>query len=239
MWDENYLLSELPSEEETKEEATFIFEVLELRRGSVLLDLCCGQGRHGTQLASSGVNIIGVDSSRFLLKETGSHAMLGVDKIHLVEGDMRNLPLKPVCDVVINLFTSFGFFDEAGNKKVLSEVASVLKPGGKFLVDYWNPYAVTQLDRSRNWWWLSESTLALAEVEYHPKSGQLFDHRMIIEIPTKTIRKMVNPVRFYFPTELERLLKEVGLHVCATYGDFDYSEFSIEARRMITVAEKL
>ena len=50
---------------------------------------------------------------------------------------------------------------------------------------------------------------------------------------------MVNPVRFYFPTELERLLKEVGLHVCATYGDFDYSEFSIEARRMITVAEKL
>lgn len=238
MWDENYLLSELPSDEETEEEVTFIFEVLQLKRDSILLDLCCGQGRHGVQLASSGVNIIGVDSSRFLLQETSNYAGLDAHRIHLVEGDMRYLPVKPVCDAVVNLFTSFGFFDEADNKKVLSEVASVLKPGGKFLVDYWNPYAVTQLDRSRNWWWISESTLALAEVEYQPKSGQLLDHRTIIEIPTKTIRQTVNPVRFYFPTELERLLEEVGLHVCAMYGDFDRSGFSIEARRMITVAEK-
>ena len=238
MWDETYLLSELPSEAETEEEVEFIFEVLELKRGSTVLDLCCGQGRHGGQLANSGVNIIGVDNSRILLKEARNNIAVEKRGIRFIEGDMRHIPLKPVCDAVINLFTSFGFFEEADNEKVFSEIASVLRPGGKFLVDYWNPYAVTQLDRTRNWWWISESTLALAEVEYHPESGRLFDHRTIIELPTKTIRKMVNRVRFYFPTELKGLLEKVGLRVCATYGDFDYSGFSIEARRMITVAEK-
>jgi len=238
MWDENYILSELPSEAETEEEVEFIFEVLELKRGSTVLDLCCGQGRHGGRLANSGVNIIGVDNSRFLLKEARNNIAVDKRGIHFIEGDMRHIPLKPVCDAVINLFTSFGFFEEADNKQVFSEIASVLKPGGKFLVDYWNPYAVTQLDRTRNWWWISESTLALAEVEYRPESGRLLDHRTIIELSTKTIRKMVNRVRFYFPTELKELLAVVGLRVCATYGDFDHREFSIEARRMITVAEK-
>ena len=238
MWDETYLLSELPSEAETEEEVEFIFEVLELKRGSTVLDLCCGQGRHGGQLANSGVNVIGVDRSRFLLKEARNNIACDTRGMHLIEGDMRHIPLKPVCDAVVNLFTSFGFFEEVGNKKVFSEIASVLKPGGKFLVDYWNPYAVLQLDRTRNWWWISESTLALAEVEYQPESGRLFDRRTIIEIPTNTIRNMVNQIRFYFPTELKGLLEEVGLRVYAMYGDFDRSGFSMEARRMITVAEK-
>ena len=238
MWDETYLLSELPSEAETEEEADFIFDALNLQSSSRILDLCCGQGRHGRQLANLGVNVIGLDNSRFLLNEAKNNVDTGGRRIQLVEADMRHIPLKPYCDAVLSLFTSFGFFEETDNRDVLSEIASVLKPGGKLLVDYWNPYAVTQLDRTRNWWWVSESTLALAEVEYQPQSGRLFDHRTIIELPTKTIRKMVNTVRFYFPTELKRLLETVGLSICATYGDFDGCDFSTESRRMITVAEK-
>ena len=152
---------------------------------------------------------------------------------------MRAIPLKPVCDAVISLFTSFGFYNEGDNQKTVSEIASVLTPGGKFLLDQWNPYAVVQLDGTRNWWWVSESTLALAEVEYHPETGQLFDHRTIIDLPTGTIRKAVNRVRFYLPTELEALLETVGLKVRARYGDFDQTAFSLEARRMLTIAEKL
>ena len=238
MWDETYLLSELPSEGETEEEADFIFDALNLQPSSRILDLCCGQGRHGRQLANLGVNVIGLDNSRFLLNEAKNNIDTGGRRIQLIEADMRHIPLKPCCDAVISLFTSFGFFEETDNRDVISEIASVLKPGGKLLVDYWNPYAVTQLDRTRNWWWVSESTLALAEVEYQPHSGRLFDYRTIIELPTKKIRKMVNTVRFYFPTELKRLLETVGLRICATYGDFDGCDFSTGSRRMITVAEK-
>ncbi len=235
MWDETYILSELPSEAETEEEVEFILEVLGLQQGATVLDLCCGQGRHGQRLSEAGLTVIGVDSSRFLLEE----AVRENPGLYLVEGDMQAIPLKPVCDAVINLFTSFGFYDEAGNQKTLSEIASVLKPGGKFLLEHWNPYAVVQLDGTRNWWWVSESTLALAEVEYHPETGQLFDHRTIIDLPTGAIQKAVNRVRFYLPTELEAVLEAVGLKVRARYGDFDQTPFSLEARRMLTIAEKL
>ena len=238
MWDETYLQSELPSEAETEEEANFIFSVLNLQPGSRVLDLCCGQGRHGLQLASQGVNVLGLDNSRFLLNEAKNNADADGRRLGLVEADMRHIPLKPCCDAVISLFTSFGFFEEADNTDVLSEIASVLKPSGQLLIDYWNPYAVTQLDHTRNWWWVTDSTLALAEVEYEPQSGRLFDYRTIIEIPTKTIREMVNTVRFYFPTEMKRLLDTVGLCIRATYGDFDGSDFTTGSRRMITVAEK-
>ena len=238
MWDKTYLLSELPSEIETEEEVDFIRDVLELQPGNVVLDLCCGNGRHGQCLAKQNVTVIGLDSSRFLLDEARKNMLSTEYGIHFIEGDMRRIPLKPTCDAVINLFTSFGFFDEEENRQVLSEVAAVLKPGGKFLLDYWNPHTVIQLDGTRNWWWISDAVLALAEVEYRPESGQLSDYRTVIELTTGDVRKTVNRLRFYFPTELKSILDGVGLEVCATYGDFDYSPFLIDARRMITVAER-
>ena len=69
MWDETYVLSELPSEIETEEEAEFIRNVLNLGPGMMVLDLCCGQGRHIRALSHSGCRMVGLDSSRYLLEE--------------------------------------------------------------------------------------------------------------------------------------------------------------------------
>lgn len=238
MWDQTYLLSELPPEAETAEEVKFICEALELLRGSTVLDLCCGQGRHSQLLADKGMKVVGLDSSRFLLTEAQKNASSSQNRIHLVEGDTRHIPLKPVCDAVINLFTSFGFFEDSGNKRVITAVAAALKPSGKFLLEHWNPYAVLQLNQTRNWWWMSDSLLALAEVEYDSVSGRLSDYRTVIDLSTGAVQESVNRIRFYFPTELQGMLESVGLKVCAMYGDFDYSPFLTESRRLITIAEK-
>ena len=238
MWDQTYLLSELPPAAETAEEVKFICEVLELLRGATVLDLCCGQGRHGQLLADKGMKVVGLDSSRFLLTEAQKNASSSQNRIHLVEGDTRYIPLKPVCDAVINLFTSFGFFEDSDNKRVITTVAAALKPNGKFLLEYWNPYVVLQLDQTRNWWWMSESLLALAEVKYDSASGQLSDYRTVIDLSTGAVQESVNRIRFYFPTELKEMLESAGLKVRAMYGDFDYSPFLTESRRLITIAEK-
>ena len=238
MWDQTYLLSELPPAVETAEEVDFICEALELLQGATVLDLCCGQGRHGQLLADRGIKVVGLDSSRFLLTEAQKNGSTSQNRLHLVEGDTRHIPLKPVCDAVINLFTSFGFFEDSDNKRVITAVAAALKSSGKFLLEYWNPYAVLQLNQTRNWWWLSESLLALAEVEYDPAAGRLSDYRTVVDLSTGTIQESVNRIRFYFPTELEEIFASAGLKVRAMYGDFDYSPFLTESRRLITIAEK-
>ena len=238
MWDQTYLLSELPPAAETAAEVEFICEALELLQGATVLDLCCGQGRHGQRLADSGMKVVGLDSSRFLLTEAQKNESSTQNRVHLIEGDMRHIPLKPVCDAVINLFTSFGFFEDNDNKRIITAIAAALKPSGKFLLEHWNPYVVLQLDQTRNWWWMAESLLALAEVEYDSTSGRLSDHRTVINLSTGAIQESVNRIRFYFPTELKRMLASAGLKVRAMYGDFDYSPFTTESRRLITIAEK-
>lgn len=56
--------------------------------------------------------------------------------LRYTRGDMRSLPLRWTrrFDGVVNLFTSFGFFDNpADDARVLKQVARVLKRGGSFV----------------------------------------------------------------------------------------------------------
>ena len=238
MWDQNYAYSELPSDEETAEELEFISRVLDLKEGALILDLCCGQGRHSIGLADMGYSVIGLDSSGTLLslaREAASEPSLS--HLWFVEGDMRNIPIREgTFDAAINLFTSFGFFDDTGNLQVLESVASVLKPGGKFLLDYWNPYMAAQLDGTRNWWWITDSLLALAEAQYDFSTGRLRDLRTIVDVEKSSVENAVREVRFYTLPELEKMLEEAGLHVLEVYGDIDEREYDGESRRLITVS---
>jgi ubiquinone/menaquinone biosynthesis C-methylase UbiE len=48
---------------------------------------------------------------------------------------MRNLHVEDeTCDLVVNLWTSFGFFSDEQNKSVLREFTRIVKPGGKILI---------------------------------------------------------------------------------------------------------
>jgi SAM-dependent methyltransferase len=235
MWDQTYAYSELPSDEETAEEVEFISHVLGLEYGGTILDLCCGQGRHSIKLADMGYSVIGLDSSRTLLELAKESA--AASHLWLVEADMRNIPIREgICDAVINLFTSFGFFDDAGNLRVLEAAASVLKPGGKFLLDYWNPYIAAQLNGTRNWWWITEKLLALAEARYDFSSSRLRDLRTIVDIERSSVENAVREVRFYTLPELEEMLAKAGLRILEVYGDIDERQYDGESRRLITVS---
>ncbi len=240
MWDQNYAYSELPDDEETAEEIEFVHRVLDLEEGAIVLDLCCGQGRHSVALANMGYSIVGLDSSRSLLELVEKEKLHeGESKLWLVEGDMRNIPLRAgTCDAVINLFTSFGFFDDAGNLSVLETAASVLKPDGKLLIDYWNPHMATQLDGTRNWWWITENLLALAEARYDFSSGRLRDLRTLIDVEKSSVENVARELRFYTLPELEKMLKEVGLQILEVYGDVDERGYDGETRRLITISGK-
>lgn len=237
MWDENYALSELPDDEELEEELDFIYDVLDLDEGSIILDLCCGQGRHTNGLAESGYFVIGLDSSRELLNIAQRNSQ---ENTLFIEGDMRDIPLKKnSCSAVINMFTSFGFFDDEENLKVLKSVSYILKRKGKFLMDYWNPYAVPQLDGTKNWWWINKKTLSLAEANYDFASGRLQDNRTIIDFERGSIQKSVRDIRFYTLPELDAMLKTVGMRIVEVFGDVDGRNYDANSRRLITLSEKI
>ena len=111
-FDEHYLLEyELMfSAERDRREVARVLDVLELGAGAKLLDVPCGHGRHAHLLAETGFDVTGLDFSATLLararaRGTGS-------RLRYVRGDMRKLPprWRGRFDGVVNLFTSFGFF---------------------------------------------------------------------------------------------------------------------------------
>ena len=70
------------------------------------------------------------------------------------EGDMRTLPAGWTAqfDAVLNMFSAFGYFDEAAdNQQVLAEVARVLRPGGIFILDLAQRDAVVHNFRPTDW----------------------------------------------------------------------------------------
>jgi 2-polyprenyl-3-methyl-5-hydroxy-6-metoxy-1,4-benzoquinol methylase len=116
-------------------EAGFIADAVGLEPGMRILDVPCGWGRIGNQLALMGGSVTGVDSNpRYVSLARGEAASLGVDALYLAR-DMRDLSYRREFDVVVNWYTSFGYFDDATNRRFLASCAEALNPGGVLVIE--------------------------------------------------------------------------------------------------------
>jgi SAM-dependent methyltransferase len=123
------------TEERNRAEAAEILDALGLTAGAAILDAPCGHGRIANLLASDGFEVTGVDLTQpFLDRASADAERLGVE-VEYVQGDLRNLPAPGPFDAVVCWFTSFGYFEDTDNRRVLEQFARVLKPGGKLLIE--------------------------------------------------------------------------------------------------------
>lgn len=102
---------------------------------STFLDLACGAGRHSYFLRQQGFPVTGLDLSAERIEEARRMAEEGLDfDVH----DMRQ-PFPGHWDFILNLFTSFGYFDDfEENMTVLRNVNQALNPGGTMVLDFLN-----------------------------------------------------------------------------------------------------
>lgn len=103
---------------------------------TTILDLCCGSGRYSVASAKQGCRVTGVDRSPFLLDRARQCALEEDVHVRWVQEDMRDFTEPGSFDCAINLFTSFGDFDDpADNRRVLANVHASLVPGGVLVLD--------------------------------------------------------------------------------------------------------
>lgn len=123
------------TQERNHQEVEEIVTTLMLAPGSSVLDAPCGHGRIANLLAAQGFRITGVDLTKLFLEQARTASEeLGVD-VDYRQGDLRDLPVSGPFDAVVCWFTSFGYFDDDDNRKVLDEFARVLRPGGRLLIE--------------------------------------------------------------------------------------------------------
>ena len=122
-----------------EEAARFIDALIEggqLADKAAVLDLGCGAGRHARYLASRGFDVTGLDLSAESLRHA---AAADGPKVRFVRQDMREPFGASRFDHVLNLFTSFGYFDDIEDHlTVVQNIAAALRPGGTVVIDYLN-----------------------------------------------------------------------------------------------------
>jgi SAM-dependent methyltransferase len=112
----------------TEQEVALLWDALDLRPSEALVDVGCGTGRHSRALAGRGVRAIGVDISPGLLAAAAAHGTAAA----FVRADARAMPLPDACaDVVICLCQGGFGITPGGDADVLTEIARVLRPGGR------------------------------------------------------------------------------------------------------------
>jgi len=189
-----------------------------LPRSGAVLDLCCGAGRHLLPMREAGLGAVGLDLSAALLRSGGLGGVA-------VRGDMRRLPFAGgAFDAVANLFSSFGYFEsEDDHRRVLGEVARVLKPGGVFVLDHMNPTVTVRelVPRSVD---QRDGAELVQERSYDPVARRVIKHVTLTGSDGET-RKWHESVRMFEPAELDGMLADAGLQVSARYADFDGGAF--------------
>ncbi len=122
----------------TQTEVEQFIGILNISKEKVVLDLCCGQGRHSLELARRGyTNIFGLDRSHYLINRAKTINKKEGLNVFFREGDARKLPFAAdIFDIVIIAGNSFGYFESMNDDiRVLEEVKRVLRPSGKVLID--------------------------------------------------------------------------------------------------------
>ena len=215
-------------EEEAKRFVSNIAKNLNLPQNSFILDLCCGKGRHAYFLNQLGYSVLGVDLSE---KSIESAQNAENNTLQFLVHDMR-LPLeKKQFDAVLNLFTSFGYFEnKSDNLKVLKSIASYLKPDGIFLIDFINvktairnfPIQETIQQEGINFKIKKslENNFITKRIEFEDRGQDfLFEEK----------------VQAFILADFKIMLKEAGFEIVEIFGDYDLNNFdeSISERLII------
>lgn len=200
-----------------------------------VLDLCCGSGRHSRALARRGYDVVGVDLSPVLLELAEEQNIY--PNLTFVRCDMRAIPFEEEFDIVVNLFTSFGYFaTDEENARVVQNMCRALKPGGEAVIDYLNPAYVRAnlVPRSER----EEHGLFIEETRWI-EDGFVKKRIVVRDAESPEPREYQEQVRLYEAYEMVRMLEAAGFGDLQMFGDYAYGPYrGAESPRMIFYARK-
>ena len=221
----------------TDDEADFIKSVIGNK--GIVLDLCCGTARHSIALSKHGLRMVGMDLSANLLRIAKTRMSQAGFKFPLVRADMRFFPFRDnVFRAILSMFTSFGYLpSESEDALSLLEINRTLRRKGNFLLDVANRDHILKTFRERDWAEF-EPFFMLEKRSIDLKESKLKSQWTLIQKKTGQVKLIEHVVRLYTFTRVEQLLSEAGLAITMLFGGYDKQEFTIDASRMITLAQK-
>jgi SAM-dependent methyltransferase len=237
LFDEDYLwFMQDALEQRSDAEVELISRLLGLVPGLDVLDAPCGHGRIANRVSGAGCRVTGLDSSRLFLDMARRRAAeLGVD-VEYVEGDLREIPFENRFDAAINWFTSFGYFDDSGNRRVLEGFRRALKPGGTLLLEHASrDFLIANITAGGQAVWMTErgDDLQIDKVTFDPLAGRSRTERIIVR--DGRVRRTGFTLAQPTAAQLADMLHEAGFDDVRAL-DENGEPFTTKSRRLLVLA---
>ncbi len=221
---------------DAEQEISSVLDLTAIESGDVL-DLACGPGRHATVLAKRGFNVTGVDLTPFLLRQAKELARKESITIEWVQEDMRSFERPEAFDLAINLFTSFGYFEDSRDDiRVLRNVYQSLREGGALVMEMAGKECLASVFAPTGSQKLPDGQVLVERRQVINDWSRIRNEWIVIEGNTATTFEF--EVTVYSGQELKGRLFEAGFSEVALFGGYDGSEYGLNARRLVAVARK-
>jgi len=219
-------------EDEAKLLIKFILSQISIPRNAVVLDAACGAGRHSKIFLENNYKVIGFDLSKTLLKIANKSTDLNAN---FICADLRRICFKQKFDLIVNLFTSFGYFnDDSENLLFVKSAFKMLKDNGYYVFDYLNPVYI-----ENNLVPFSKSIKNNREIiEEREIIGGRVEKLISIKSNSGT-RKYKESVKLYSYNEIESMFSKIGFNIQKSFGDYSGNEFNeSKSNRMLIILKK-
>jgi SAM-dependent methyltransferase len=219
------------------EEVDRLDRLLSIGPGASILDLCCGTGRHSLELARRGCHVTGVDRTpAYIEKARAAAAQEGLAAAFAV-ADMRDYCEPDRYDVIVNLFGSFGYFEDPENdRRVVANAYASLRPGGRFLIETMGKEILARGFQAHDWEEREDGLLLLSEKRITHNWSRV-ETRWIAIRGTERAEYRV-AIRSYSAVELSSLLSQCGFTELQVYGSLDGIEYNEHAQRLVVIGRK-
>lgn len=233
---ENYLkVYSHRDETEAERLVELIAKSLNLKVNSSVLDMACGAGRHAVTFAKLGFKVTAVDLSQRLISEAKKSAKQEGVELDFILSDILEYETSKKFDLVVNLFTSIGYFEnDDENYAVIKKANNLLNQGGYFVLDYFNKdFLLKNLI----------PTTVFSENGSRITQNRSFEGSRIVKKITiennDSVEEFYESVRLYSYDEILIYFKKAGFTITKQFGDYFGNNYERETSpRLIIFAVK-
>lgn len=232
---------------------------LAAQAGGPVLELGCGSGRLLLPLAKAGHTVTGVDNSPAMLARAQARLALEpptvAQRVTLVTGDMTALDgTLPEGNgrfaLIIVPYNTLMHLTEGDVRKMLRQVKGLLAGNGRLFIDLANPFVLAATP--------GDQLLSLENSLIDPQTGDVIVHMASNRLDEKAQTLQITWIydrspaaggsvhrtvawgayHYYFPHQVELLLKQAGLWMTQLWGSYGREPFEEDSERLLVTAVK-
>ncbi|WP_305783529.1 class I SAM-dependent methyltransferase [Symbioplanes lichenis] len=215
-----------------KREGDLLWQLGRISPGERVLDICCGWGRTARYLTDRGVDVVGIDNSPEMIARARSAAPKAEYHIR----DMRDLSGLGRFDVALIWWSSFGIFDDRTDREILQQVAALLRPGGRLVVETVNgPILYQEWANNPGGKTVSverDNNIMVDHRQMKPDGRRIAGERTMYR--NGDVTRLGYDVRVFTPSELEYWMLTCGFKDVALY-DRKGNDLTLSSYGMVAV----